>query len=97
MAPAAPAAPALTVPGETLLQFVEEQYMMGMIALGAMPHPQTGEAAEDLDMAQLRIQILEALDERTKSTRGADETRVVDEVLYRMRMAYLQKNKVPTL
>jgi len=71
--------------------------MMGMIALGAMPHPQTGEPAEDLDVAQLRIEMLESLDARTRSTRGPEESQVIEDALYRMRMVYLQKRKVPKL
>lgn len=94
---AASGSPPLKVSAEALFQFVEEQYMMGMIALGAMPHPQTGEPAEDPDMAQLRIEMLEALDERTRGTRGEQESQILEDALYRMRMVYLQKRKVAKL
>jgi len=82
---------------ETLLHFVEEQYMMAMMALGAMPHPQTGQTMEDLEMARLRIDVLETIDRRSMATRSAEASQVFEEVLYRLRMAYLQKSKVPRI
>lgn len=84
----------LVVSPDALLQFIEEQYMMSMIALGAMPHPQTNEPAEDLDMAQLRIEMLDALRQRTEGHRPPEASQALDEILYRLRMAYLQKRKV---
>lgn len=92
--PGQPGAAPLQVSADALLHFLEEQYMMAMIALGAMPHPQTGQPAEDLDMAQLRIEMLDALRERTEGHRPPEATQALDEILYRLRMAYLQKRKV---
>lgn len=87
-------APPLQVTADVLLHFLEEQYMMAMIALGAMPHPQTGKPAEDLDMAHLRIEMLDALRQRTEGHRPPEASQALDEILYRLRMTYLQKRKV---
>lgn len=90
---AAPTAPLEASP-DALLHFIEEQYMMSMIALGAMPHPQTNQPAEDLDMAHLRIEMLDALRQRTEGHRPPEASQALEEILYRLRMAYLQKRKI---
>jgi len=51
-APVDPEAP-LKLGAEALMRFVEEQYIGGLLALGAMPDPQTGQTVEDLDLAQV--------------------------------------------
>ena len=103
-AAAEPAAPApveaqerLQLGEEALMRFVEEQYIGGLMALGAMPEPQSGQTVEDLDLAQVRIEVLGMLQERAADNLPAEAKKGLDDVMYQLRMAYLQKSKAAKL
>jgi len=91
------AVPRLQLDDQALLKFIEEQYVGGLLALGAMPEPQSGQMVEDLDMARLRVEILALLQENTEGGRTDDTSKALEDVLYQLRMAYLQKRKVAKL
>ncbi len=82
---------------EALMRFVEEQYIGGLLALGAMPEPQSGQLVEDLDLAQVRIEVLGMLQERAGDSLPPEARKGLDDVVYQLRMAYLQKSKVAKL
>lgn len=77
--------------------FVEGQYFETLLYLGAMRHPQTGEVVEDLDMAKYKIDILSMLQEKTEGNLTAEESKLIEDVVYQLRMAFLQKQKVAKL
>ena len=52
---------------------------------------------EDLDLARLRVEVLTLLQESTEGERTDDTTKALEDVLYQLRMAYLQKRKVAKL
>jgi hypothetical protein len=82
---------------ESLLRFIEEQYIGGLLALGAMPEPQSGEMMEDLDLAQVRIEVLGLLQSHLDATLPPEARKGFEDVLYQLRMLYLQKSKVAKL
>ena len=51
-----------------------------------------GQMAENLDMARLHIDLLEVLQEKTRGNLTAEENSVLDDLLYRLRMRYVQKS-----
>lgn len=77
--------------------FIESQYYETLLFLGAMRHPATGETVEDLDMARYKIDLLSMLQDKTEGNRSPEESRLLDDVLYQLRMGYLQKRKVAKL
>ncbi len=91
------AASRLKLDDQALLKFIEEQYVGGLLALGAMPEPQSGQMVEDLDMARLRVEVLGLLQESTEGERSDDTSKALEDVLYQLRLAYLQKRKVAKL
>lgn len=62
------------------------------LALGA-PHPMTGEAHDDLEMARAMISMIEVLRTKTKGNLAQDEERALDEILYQLRMEFTRKVK----
>lgn len=50
-----------------------------------------GESAENLDMARLHIDLLDVLRRRTMGNLAAQESAVLDDLLYRSRLRYVQK------
>jgi hypothetical protein len=73
--------------------FVESQYLEALIFLGAMPHPQTGETIEDPAFASYKIDLLAMLQEKTEGNLTTEEARLIEDVLYQLRMLYVQKSK----
>ncbi len=62
------------------------------LALGT-PHPMTGEARDDLEMARAMISMIEVLRTKTKGNLAGDEQRALDEILYQLRMEFTKRAK----
>jgi hypothetical protein len=61
------------------------------IHFGDIPDPQTGQAQEaNLDGAQQMIDILALLEEKTRGNLTAEERQVLEQVLYELRLRYVQ-------
>ena len=58
--------------------------------LGDMPLP-NGESAENLDAAKLYIDMLEVLKEKTVGNLSAQEQGLIEDLLYQIRLRYVQK------
>ncbi len=58
--------------------------------LGDVPLPD-GESAENLDLARLYIDMLEVLQTKTKGNLSAQELSFLDDLLYQIRLRYVQK------
>lgn len=58
--------------------------------LGDVPLPD-GESAENLDLARLYIDMLEVLQTKTKGNLSAQEMSFLDDLLYQIRLRYVQK------
>ena len=61
--------------------------------LGAVPHPETGEHIQDLDMARLLIDQLAMLEVKTKGNLSAQEAALLKQALMAARMAYVESAK----
>ena len=48
-------------------------------------------------MARYKIDLLAMLQEKTEGNRTPEESKLLDDVLYQLRMLYLQKSKVVKL
>ena len=65
-----------------------------MAYLGEVPDPVSGQSVENLEGAQQMIDILTILQEKTAGNLEADEARLLDDILYELRMKYLSRAKV---
>lgn len=59
-------------------------------ALGAIPHPATGQRSLDLESAKYWLDVLAMLREKTKGNLHAKESRLLEGLLGDMRMQYVQ-------
>ena len=57
--------------------------------LGMAPHPERNDCCENLPMAKQTIDILAILQEKTQNNLTGDEERLLNEVLYNLRMAFV--------
>jgi len=64
-----------------------------MISMGRVPEPATGTIHRDLATAQQNIDILTLLQEKTRGNLNADEERLMDQILYELRMSFVEAMK----
>ncbi len=62
--------------------------MQGMITLGKIMNPATQKIERNLLIAQSTIDTLEALKEKTKSNLNDDENRLLNQIIYDLKMNY---------
>jgi hypothetical protein len=106
-APAASSGPA-AVPDEPLSdEFVEEgpsgfgmlvSYLSttAMFQLGMLPGPAGERTPVDLVNAHLTIDLLEVLQEKTQGNLTPDESKMLEDVLYELRMTFIEVQKRAT-
>ena len=73
--------------------FVTSLAVQAAIALGAVPNPLTNKKEEDLAQAKFLIDTLGMIKEKTKGNLNNDESGVLENILYELRMQYLEKAK----
>ena len=85
--------PTAALPPANLSMLISTFYSQAMMALGVMPNPTTGEKETDLTMAKHLVDTLEMLEEKTKGNTSEEESKMFDEVLHLLRMAYVGATK----
>jgi len=66
-------------------------YTQGLVLLGEVPSPYSGKKEEDVEAARHTIDILTMLEEKTKGNLNQDEEKLLENVLYELRMKYMAK------
>ena len=69
----------------------------GMVHLGEIADPVTGQKVANLDAAKQMIEILSILKEKTNGNLSADEVRLLDSLLYELQMNFVNKSKTVQL
>ncbi|NJN65111.1 MAG: DUF1844 domain-containing protein [Acidobacteria bacterium] len=78
--------------GSTEVRFadvVQPFWLMALVALGVVPHPDSGQPQIDLARAREAIAVLELLRAKTSGHLDDAEQRLLDQALYELRMNYL--------
>jgi coproporphyrinogen III oxidase-like Fe-S oxidoreductase len=71
--------------------FITTLSLQASIALGQLENPATRKKEEDLSQAKFLIDTLAMLKEKTKGNLSEEESRVLESILYELRMAYVSK------
>jgi len=78
-------------PGISFAGFVISLATTAAVHFGDMPDPNTGERMEpDLVAAHQMIDLIALLQDKTKGNLTADESKLVDDLLYELRMRFVQ-------
>jgi len=64
-----------------------------LVHLGEVNDPASGQPSQDLDLARHTIDMLDMLGKKTQGNLDADEDRLLKNILFEMRMKYIQKTK----
>jgi len=86
--------PALELPEVDFSNFVLSLAATAMVQLGMVPDPETGEAAEpNLPIVKHTIETLAMLREKTQNNLDEDEEKLIDSMLYELRMRFVEAGK----
>lgn len=79
----------------TFIGFVLSLAATAAVHFGDMPDPQTGQKpTPNLEAASHLIDILALLDEKTRGNLTAEERSVLEQVLYELRMRFVEARKL---
>lgn len=97
-APAAPAAgevgpDAGALPAVDFHTFVLSLGSSALLHLGELEHPEAGATKQDLPLAKHTIDILAMLHEKTKGNLTPPEEKLIDSLLYDLRLRYVEASK----
>jgi len=85
-----------TESGEMAQRFIELVMMQAQnaaFALGQIPHPETGEAPVNLELARLFIDQLIVLRSKTRNNLGTDEQAVLNNAISNLQMAFVEVSR----
>lgn len=81
------------LPGVTFSTFVLSLASSALVQLGEVPDPESGKMVPNQEMARHSIDVLEMLQQKTRDGLEDDERRLLDSLLYELRMKYVMKDK----
>ena len=64
-----------------------------LMHLGEAPHPEDDKTRVDLPLAKQTIDLLGLLEEKTKGNLTGEEERLITQILFDLRMRYVEKSK----
>jgi len=64
-----------------------------LMYLGEAPNPETGAVDKNLPLARQAIDLIAMLEEKTKGNLGGEEERLIGQILYDLRMRYVELSK----
>ncbi len=64
-----------------------------LMHLGEAPHPDTGKLEKSLPLARQTIDLIALLEDKTKGNLSGEEERLVGQILYDLRIRYLERSK----
>ncbi|MCM8800797.1 MAG: DUF1844 domain-containing protein [Candidatus Omnitrophica bacterium] len=73
--------------------FISTLALQASIFLGRIPNPATNKIEENLIQAKFIIDTLDMLKEKTKGNLTKEETELLDNLLYELRMQYIEKTR----
>ncbi len=81
------------LPVVTFSAFVLSIASSALVHLGEVPDPDSGQVGCNLDVAKHNIDILSMLKDKSSGNLDADEQRLIDGILYELRLKYVMADK----
>jgi len=82
-----------SLPSIDFATFVLSLSHSALMHLGEAPNPETGKLEKSLGMARQTIDLISMLEEKTKGNLTGDEERLLGQILYDLRMRYVELSK----
>ena len=81
------------LPSVDFATFVLSLSHSALVHLGQAPNPETGHVDQSLPMARQTIDLIAMLEEKTKGNLTGDEERLIGQILFDLRMRYVELSK----
>ena len=81
------------LPSIDFATFVLSLSHSALMHLGEAPHPETNQVERNLPLARQTIDLLGLLEEKTKGNLSGDEERLLTQVLFDLRMRFVEIQK----
>ncbi len=81
------------IPQASFSNFILSLNAQALVFLGALPHPESNKIEANILLAKHTIDILEILKEKTKGNLTQEEQNLLDEVLFRLKLIYVEVQK----
>lgn len=81
------------LPSVDFVTFILSLASSVQVHLGLIPNPGTGKSEKNISLAKQTIDILGVLQEKTKGNLEKEEDRLLEGILYDLRMKYVELNK----
>jgi len=82
-----------TLPPVEFTTFILSLSHSALMHLGEAPDPDTGGLAKNLLLARQTIDLIALLEEKTKGNLPGDEERLLAQILFDLRMRYVEQSK----
>jgi hypothetical protein len=82
-----------TLPSVDFATFVLSLSHSALMHLGEAPDPETGTIEKNLPLARQTIDLVAMLEEKTKGNLTGDEERLVGQILFDLRMRFVEQEK----
>jgi len=77
----------------TFASFLLSLSTSAMVHLGVRENPVTGKKEEDIEIAKQEIHLIELLKTKTTGNLDTDEARLLEDILFHLRMLFVEKQK----
>ncbi|MDO9464032.1 MAG: DUF1844 domain-containing protein [bacterium] len=77
------------------MMFITSLSMQAMMSLGLYPNPITKKEEKNLGVSKYTIDTITMIQEKTKGNLTSEESRLIDNILYDLRMKYIETSKEP--
>ncbi len=84
---------AIPLPEANFMTLVMSLFTHIQFSLGLIPDPMTQQIQKDLSQAKYNIDMLGVLQEKTKNNLTKEEEQALEQILYEVRMVYVQTSK----
>jgi len=81
------------LPGIDFATFIMSLSHSAVMHLGEVPHPETDKVEQNLTLARQTIDLIALLEEKTKGNLSGDEERILTQVLFDLRMRFVEVQK----
>ncbi len=82
-----------TLPRIDFATFILSLSHSALMHLGEAPNPETGKVEQNLPLARQTIDLIGMLEEKTKGNLAGDEERLVGQILFDLRMRFVELSK----
>jgi hypothetical protein len=83
----------IPLPQVNFTTFILSMASSALVQLGEVPNPETGKHEENLQLGKHTIDLIQMLQQKIQNGLDQEEARLLEGVLYELRMKYVLKSK----